>query len=134
METNSGRAERDFSDIKSQLFWTNDHQQVIIWIVVPSDQSEKTAFCKKLKGEGSRYHIIWSHTAAKFIIRLYSNLPIVKTTQECLETSWDNQMKTAFSQYMGFLEIFETLSYKIKPWIIFHAFILQHRKLMAHLS
>ena len=58
METNSGRAERDFSDIKSQLFWTNDHQQVIIWIEVPSDQSEKTAFCKKLKGEGSRYHII----------------------------------------------------------------------------
>ena len=49
METNSGRAERDFSDIKSQLFWTNDHQQVIIWIVVPSDLSEKTTFCKKLK-------------------------------------------------------------------------------------
>ena len=102
--------------------------------MVPSDQSEKTTFCKKLKGEGSLYHIIWSHTAAKFIIRLYSNLPIVKTTQECQETSWDNQMNTAFSQYMGFLEIFETLSYKMKPWILFHAFIRQHRKLMAHLS
>lgn len=43
-------------------------------------------------------------------------------------------MKTAFSQYMWFLEIFETLSYKMKPWILFHAFIRQHRKLMAHLS
>ena len=58
METNSGRAERDFSDVKSQLFWTNDHQQVIIWIVVLSDQSEKNCFLQKVEGEGSRYHII----------------------------------------------------------------------------